>query len=541
MTSSRETALLAHFLPPPEFGMEAVCLLRSERGENEWISPRALGEHGVAIVTYRREAIHDVATRYEGRSPECISIEMALRLVAGHPASFYGTDSTPWDFPAGAARALSAEFDVHQVLALLHGLPMSMGVDVQSPLIGALNHLAQLWEWTQREMKRRGEWERFWSVEVPCDRVLQKSEKVGMLIDGQAVERHLQELDGIYFKLHRGLGVERGIDVSRALTDAAYLRAVVEPGVELDVWDVATPALQLVDYLRASSAVCGELHRLYKVRQSRKILDRMGILVDARCRPSFECIGTVTARATMKAPSLQNLGRRYRDIVVAREGYRLLYVDYEAFEPHILASLSGDTALLDACSFGDLYENLAISLGLRGRRAEVKSMFLAYSYGMEEGRMASWATGMLGCSREEGGRVARVLYTAHPQVESWKRRLCTTLSSEGRVGTLLGNYRYRTSDGGELQERERRWAVSQMVQGTGSLILKRALIELLDSEPAGVNLLLPMHDAALFEVEKDIFDDVARTVRRAFRKAAAETLMGLEIPAVVGSFSLGAT
>src|SRR3546814_9564069 len=60
----------------------------------------------------------------------------------------------------------------------------------------------------------------------------------------------------------------------------------------------------------------------------------------------------------------------------------------------------------------------------------------------------------------------------------------------------MGNH-YARSNLGALTGKERRSAGRQVVQGTGSLIVKKALLEVdkLDS----LAILLPMHDALIFE------------------------------------------
>ena len=78
----------------------------------------------------------------------------------------------------------------------------------------------------------------------------------------------------------------------------------------------------------------------------------------------------------------------------------------------------------------------------------------------------------------------------------------------GRIGTSLGNYLNRTREG-ELSESEKRSAVSQVVQGTASLIFKKALLRL--SQETEVELKIPMHDAALVQHAKDY--DPANLVR----------------------------
>jgi DNA polymerase I-like protein with 3'-5' exonuclease and polymerase domains len=103
-------------------------------------------------------------------------------------------------------------------------------------------------------------------------------------------------------------------------------------------------------------------------------------------------------------------------------------------------------------------------------------------------------------------------------IEKWKASIEDLLFHQGRIGTLFGNYRYRDVHG-ELNARERRWAVSQVVQGTGSLILKRAIIEIKKKLPE-VSILLPMHDALLVEIPErsasEIVEELLTQLRRTF-------------------------
>ena len=64
------------------------------------------------------------------------------------------------------------------------------------------------------------------------------------------------------------------------------------------------------------------------------------------------------------------------------------------------------------------------------------------------------------------------------------------------MATLLGNH-YLRERRGPLTAKEQRSAVSQVVQGTASLIFKKALLEV--DKLDDVTIVLPMHDALLFE------------------------------------------
>ena len=70
---------------------------------------------------------------------------------------------------------------------------------------------------------------------------------------------------------------------------------------------------------------------------------------------------------------------------------------------------------------------------------------------------------------------------------------------QGYVTTRLGNKRVIND-----MEEDRRWILNHYIQGTSSLIFKQALINVKTAFRGKVELVLPIHDAALFKVHKDI-------------------------------------
>jgi DNA polymerase I-like protein with 3'-5' exonuclease and polymerase domains len=181
-------------------------------------------------------------------------------------------------------------------------------------------------------------------------------------------------------------------------------------------------------------------------------------------------------------------------------------VDYSQFEPNIMASICNDLQLLALCKEGDLYEKLSTELfGSKEHRKVCKLMFLAYSYGKQISTLSNFLCGLLPSKRDADSAIKAKFTPLFSGVERWKSTVQAALKKEGKVGTLLGNYRYRTKDG-DLDPKEKRWAISQVVQGTGSLILKRLISRLVNELPH-VAVLLPMHDALLVEVPEEGADD----------------------------------
>lgn len=115
---------------------------------------------------------------------------------------------------------------------------------------------------------------------------------------------------------------------------------------------------------------------------------------------------------------------------------------------------------------------------------------------------------------------AKEAFRQFGRYEDWKKEVWAEFQSSGRVATVFGNH-YRRAGGGQLTGKEQRSAVSQVVQGTASLIFKRAVVAASSIEDTRV--VLPMHDALLFEHR---LTETPATVVKTFESIMTEVLCG---------------
>lgn len=80
--------------------------------------------------------------------------------------------------------------------------------------------------------------------------------------------------------------------------------------------------------------------------------------------------------------------------------------------------------------------------------------------------------------------------------EKWKESLYEKYETNGRIETICGNFFNRTKERA-LSNKEKRSAISHVVQGTGSYIFKKAILNI--SYEKDVDILIPMHDAVLIQ------------------------------------------
>ncbi|NEV76610.1 DNA polymerase I [Rhodopseudomonas sp. BR0C11] len=367
--------------------------------------------------------------------------------------------------------------------------------------------------------KAAGEEDRFFKVEVPVYRLLQGAMASGILINRSRLSEMRAEVEYEYFVLLKAYSAKHDMPLETP-TKFALEKKLRAEGFDLD--DVSID--YLLEYVPHEHDFGGETRALQAADNARRVLGSL-TLSTAVMRPVVDVFGSRTSRIQLRSPALQSIPKKYREIIMARDGYELSYVDYDQYEVGVMAALSEDSELMGLYAAGDMYELFASAhLGLFQNRKAAKQLFLSYAYGMSKKALVDAAVA-LGVDRTR----AKSAFGVFRQYEAWKRSIWTEFQSKGSVATLLGN-RYVRNGSGQLSPKEQRSAISQVVQGTASLIFKKALLEV--GKLDDVSIILPMHDALLFE-HKDA--DAPSKVVYAFERAMTTTLAGK----VAGKASIG--
>jgi len=156
----------------------------------------------------------------------------------------------------------------------------------------------------------------------------------------------------------------------------------------------------------------------------------------------------------------------------------------------------------------DLYAALSMTIfSTASHRAMCKRIFLAYCYGMSTDNIAKLLSGPqfnLEALVQFKDAVSG-FFGAFPGLEAYRHSLAEELRLTGSVKTLMGNRRIRLS-AGPLDNKERRWAISQAIQGSASLIFKQAIIRLAKGF-GNDSILVPMHDAVLMQFDRTTVDN----------------------------------
>lgn len=383
----------------------------------------------------------------------------------------------------------------------------------------AAKSMAKMFVSLCEQAKANGEWERFNSVEVPVYRVLQKSMAAGITIDQTDLSRKRREADFDYFLALKNYSAKHDMpletpsisDIEDRLLEAGFDLAGVSPEYVLE-------------FLPHEGNFGEDTLNLREFDDTKKVLSSLAVF-NGRTRPIIDVFGSRTSRIQLRSPALQNISKKYRSIIIAPKGAILSYVDYDQYEVGIMAALSEDPQLKSLYGTGDMYALFATDhLKLPDNRKAAKQLFLSYAYGMSRRALVDAAVS-LGAERAN----AKAAFSLFPVYENWKKAVWATFLKSGSITTVLGNHYERTKTG-QLTAKEQRSAVSQVVQGTASLIFKKALIEL--SHIADVKIKLPMHDAVLFEHHST---DTPAKVVEIFENVMTKELSGN----IIGKASVG--
>ncbi|GGC79738.1 DNA polymerase [Vreelandella lutescens] len=421
------------------------------------------------------------------------------------------------------------------------------------------------------------EMSRFLEVELPVYRLLQRSMASGICINSMGLKEKRSEAEHDYFYALKNYSATHDMPLETPAQDAieAKLNAL---GFDLN--GVSTN--YVLEFLPHEKNFGNDTISLLNLNSTRQVLSSLSISSDL-VRPVIDVFGSRTSRVHLRSPSLQNLAKKYRTILKAREGANLSYVDFDQYEVGIMAALSEDPELARLYETGDMYDLFATQyLGLDGNRKAAKQLFLSYAYGMSRDALVDAAVSF-GADRKS----AKSSFKAFTKYEEWKNSVWSEFRRNERIGTLNGNYYKRdvydlklmsvdnlkrlansaaslvivamvsnkihvrifdekgkkvidksekqisSKDGftefcqqlkffynkdclsfdnqqeviklamsitgysRKLSGKEKRSAVSQVVQGTASLIFKKSLLAV--SEIEDVTIVLPMHDALLFE------------------------------------------
>ena len=241
---------------------------------------------------------------------------------------------------------------------------------------------------------------------------------------------------------------------------------------------------------------------------------------NSRIYTSFNQTGTATGRLSSRDPNLQNipvrsaLGREVREAFVAKEGYKLVSIDYSQIELRLLAHYSKDEALLEAFNHNiDIHLATATKLFGEEEAQNKRSFAKSINFGLLYGMGAKKLSIELGITSKEAKEIIESYFASFPTVKEYLEIIQEKVKKEGFVETILKRRRifdYENANGMQKASFMRE-SVNTVFQGSSADLIKLSMNKIdtiIQTEKLDAFMLLQIHDELIFEIEENKVEEI---------------------------------
>lgn len=386
------------------------------------------------------------------------------------------------------------------------------------------------------ELSEREERDLLLEVELPLQRRLAQTERLGVAVDLERLEGLRAEFDGAVQQAQSAAFEVLGHEVN--LGSPKQLQTVLFE--ELDMprtrrtksgWTTDAEALEGL-YTKTGHPFLQHLLEHRDRIRLRQTVDGLlaAVQPDGRIHTTWVQTAAATGRLSSTDPNLQNipirteLGRRIRSAFVAGPGFEsLMSADYSQIEMRIMAHLSGDERLKEAFRSGrDFHNEMAATVfGVApdevtsGMRARIKAM----NYGLAYGLSAFGLSNQLGIPVPDARELMDDYFSRVGGVRDYLADVVSEARRLGYTSTMLGRRRYLpdlNSSNRQRREMAERAALNSPIQGSAADIIKVAMINVAGAiEVRGLKsrMLLQVHDELVLEIAPGEESEVSALVR----------------------------
>jgi DNA polymerase I-like protein with 3'-5' exonuclease and polymerase domains len=370
-------------------------------------------------------------------------------------------------------------------------------------------------------------------IEMPVLNVFLQAQTKGVSVDNELITRNLDAIDTEYYKVLSVLKDKYAF--KGGPFDTAYIHSYIEEnGIDTDRHYIGSPVDQIIEYTKDYDDRMQALHELRRSRSTKNALLKLSFCDDSKAHIIFNTFGTVTGRITAVEPPVQYIKKEYRGVIIPSPGYECLYVDYSNYEPSILAFLSEDKKLVDAVNGGKFYDFIAEKvLDSKCNREVAKILFIQYSYGASVNTLSRYINNKTGVDLLDSEKLAKGLVDYFDGVNTWKKSVIKKAMVDNKVITsdlIVRNFKTNAI----VKDKAKRQIVNHYVQSTGSVHLKKLILQLANTYPE-VDVLIPMFDAILLQAPqgdknyRDLISDI-------FISSFKESFPGIQSGVTISNF-----
>ena len=255
-------------------------------------------------------------------------------------------------------------------------------------------------------------------------------------------------------------------------------------------------------------------YRKYKKMSADILFNPDVVGADGRVHPNHRHLGAVSTRSTCSQPNIVGITKTFRPVVVAPEGRALIELDYAQIEVGICAAVYRDPKLIEAFNSGDVYARVAqefyhneltdkernyspaeFKMNCSERRNKMKIFVLAVLYNMQPQGISD----QFGIPLTEAKAKREEFLNCYPSLRDHSKQSVINGRLKGYANIVGGIRRQVSNDYSGTNQ-----LINTPVQGAAAVTFRHAA-NLLDAHFRGTStkLVLPIHDAVLFECDKD--------------------------------------
>ena len=294
------------------------------------------------------------------------------------------------------------------------------------------------------------------TIERPLVPVVWAMEKEGIGVDPEKLRSlsrdFTQRLAGLEAEVHELAGEEFNIGSPKQLGEILFEKMSLPGGKKNKSGGYGTDASVLEDLAAGGHDLPArvlEWRQIAKLKStySDALLEQINPAT-GRIHTSYAMAGAQTGRLSSTDPNLQNIpvrteeGRKIRGAFVAREGWKLLSLDYSQIELRVLAHMAGIDALVDAFRDGqDIHAMTAsqvFDVPIEGMDPMIRRQAKAINFGIIYGISAFGLARQLGIARGDAKHYIDAYFERYPGIRDYMDGAVEQCRKAGLVETLFG-------------------------------------------------------------------------------------------------------
>ena len=410
----------------------------------------------------------------------------------------------------------------------------------------------QVWKILKKELVKKSVYSVYQNIDRPMISVLIDAELKGIEVDKLQLQRLSEffdkKLSELESKIFTTVGVKFNIGSPKQLGEILFEKLKLPGGKKNKSGSFQTGADILEDLSSKGFEIASQLLEWRKISKLKSTYsDSLMLHVNnftGRVHSSFNLAGTSTGRLSSSDPNLQNIpirdaeGKKIREAFVAKEGAKLLSLDYNQIELRLLAHIADVKGLKEAFKNNvDIHSSTAsqiFKVPIENVDASLRRKAKAINFGIIYGISSFGLSRNLKITRSESQEFIDNYFKQFPEIRDYMKTTVEMAKNSGFVTTLFNRKIYLPNidtkgPAGGFAERA---AINAPIQGSASDIIKRAMIkihEFLKNSQLEADLLLQVHDELIFETNNDNIDEIQKKASEIMEKATLPYL-NLDVP-----------